>query len=229
MIPLNNRLKTVAQYINHEVLADIGSDHAYLPLYALENNQIKRAVAGEVVKGPFEAAVNNVSKYGVENVIDVRLGNGLEVIQPGEVDVITICGMGGPLIADIIWTGKEKLVNAPRLILQSNIHSEAVRKTLVTIGYEVIAEEIMKDKKHTYEIIVAEKAETFVNYSSKELKFGPILLNNKSEVFIEKWDREYQHLVKVLSTIQNNPVHAEKHKQLTEEILILKEVLGYVD
>lgn len=229
MIPLNNRLKTVAQYINHEVLADIGSDHAYLPLYVLEKKQIKRAVAGEVVKGPFEAAVQNVAKYNATEAIDVRLGNGLEVIKPLEVDVITICGMGGPLIAEIITAGKDKLAHFPRLILQSNIHSEAVRRALVALGYDIIAEEIMKEKKHTYEIIVAEKPEKPVNYTDKELKYGPLLLNNKNDVFFEKWNREYQHLLKVSAAIQNDPVHAEKHVQLKEEISILKEVLGYVD
>ncbi|MFC6117474.1 tRNA (adenine(22)-N(1))-methyltransferase [Macrococcoides bohemicum] len=229
MIPLNKRLKTVARYIQHERLADIGSDHAYLPLYALENNLIKCAVAGEVVAGPFEAAVQNVKKYNASSSIDVRLGNGLEVIKPGEVDVITICGMGGPLIADIITSGKDKLGNHPRLILQSNIHTEAARHALVSLGYEIIAEEIMKEKKHTYEIIVAEYATEQVNYTQKALKFGPILLQNKNEVFVEKWNREYQHLMKVLSAIEHDPIHGQKHEQLKEEISLLREVLGYVD
>lgn len=229
MIPLNQRLKTVAQYIQHERLADIGSDHAYLPLYALENNLIVSAIAGEVVKGPFDAAVQNVKRYHADKSIDVRLGNGLEVIEPGEVDVITICGMGGPLIAEIITAGKDKLINQPRLILQSNIHTEAVRRALVSLHYEIIAEEIIKEKKHTYEIIVAEYANNKVNYTDKEFKFGPFLLHNKNDIFVEKWDREYQHLKQVLSAIAHDPVHAEKHLQLQEEILLLKEVLGYVD
>lgn len=229
MIPLNQRLKTVAQYIQHERLADIGSDHAYLPLYALENNLIVSAIAGEVVKGPFDAAVQNVKRYHADKSIDVRLGNGLEVIEPGEVDVITICGMGGPLIAEIITAGKDKLINQPRLILQSNIHTEAVRRALVSLHYEIIAEDIIKEKKHTYEIIVAEYAKNKVKYTDKEFKFGPFLLHNKNDIFVEKWDREYQHLKQVLSAIAHDPVHAEKHLQLQEEILLLKEVLGYVD
>lgn len=229
MIPLNQRLKTVAQYIQHERLADIGSDHAYLPLYALENNLIVSAIASEVVKGPYDAAVQNVKRYHADKSIDVRLGNGLEVIEPGEVDAITICGMGGPLIAEIITAGKDKLINQPRLILQSNIHTEAVRRALVSLHYEIIAEEIIKEKKHTYEIIVAEYANNKVNYTDKEFKFGPFLLHNKNDIFVEKWDREYQHLKQVLSAIAHDPVHAEKHLQLQKEILLLKEVLGYVD
>lgn len=227
MIPLNNRLKTVAKYIKHQTLADIGSDHAYLPLYALENKLIENAVAGEVVIGPYEAAVENVSKYGASARIDVRLGSGLSVIKSLEVDVITICGMGGPLIAEILTQGKEKLNNFPRLILQSNIHTEAVRETLVKLGYEIIAEEIIKEKKHIYEIIVAEHAEKKFHYNPSELKFGPLLMNNKNDIFYEKWDREYQHLTKVYKKIKDETAHAEKCMQIKKEIMMLKEVLDY--
>ncbi|MGV2875138.1 tRNA (adenine(22)-N(1))-methyltransferase TrmK [Macrococcus capreoli] len=225
MIPLNQRLKTVAQYIQHTSLADIGSDHAYLPLYALEKGLIQRAIAGEVVKGPFDAAVQNVAKYNAQHAIDVRLGNGLEVIERGEVDVITICGMGGPLIAEIITSGKDKLQNYPRLILQSNIHSEAVRSALVTLGYEIIAEEILKEKKHTYEIIVAEKANVPLQYDDKALKFGPLLIREKNDVFKEKWTREYRHLLNVQNAIEHEAQHASKYEQISKEITILKEVL----
>lgn len=229
MIPLNKRLKTVAQYINHERLADIGSDHAYLPLYLLEKNQIKSAVAGEVVQGPYEAAVKNVQKYGAADAIEVRLGNGLAVIETGEVDAITICGMGGPLIAEILTSGQDKLSQFPRLVLQSNIHTEAVRRALITLGYEIIEEEIMKEKQHVYEIIVAEKAQEKILYDATQLKFGPKLLMQKSDVFHEKWNREYQHLIKVYDSIKDEPVHAEKSNQLLTEIKLLKEVLGHAD
>ncbi|MCE4956137.1 tRNA (adenine(22)-N(1))-methyltransferase [Macrococcoides caseolyticum] len=226
MIPINNRLKRVAKYIQHDKLADIGSDHAYLPLYVLERGIIKHAIAGEVVKGPYDAALQNVAKYNAQHAIEVRLGNGLDVIQEHEVDVITICGMGGPLIAEILQNGQEKLKTFPRLILQSNIHSEAVRKRLVSLGYEIIAEEIFKEKKHTYEIIVAEKAVKVITYSAIEYKFGPLLLKEKNDVFKEKWQREYQHLLKVQQTIQHDAQHAQKYQSITNEINLLNEVLN---
>ncbi|MCY1039477.1 tRNA (adenine(22)-N(1))-methyltransferase TrmK, partial [Staphylococcus nepalensis] len=75
MVTLNQRLKKVSTYITGETLVDIGSDHAYLPIYALENNLVKKAIAGEVIKGPFEASVKNVIEHKLSPYIDVRLGD----------------------------------------------------------------------------------------------------------------------------------------------------------
>lgn len=223
---INNRLLTVATYINHERLADIGSDHAYLPIYAVEQGKVKSAVAGEVVKGPFMAAVENVKKYALDSKIDVRLGDGLDVIEPNEVDCITICGMGGPLISEILNKGKEKLTHYPTLILQSNIHTEAVRRRLMALGYMIKDEVIMKERKHVYEIIVAERNNSDIVYNERELKFGPVLLNKKDDVFKEKWLREYHHLKTVYESIKSEERHSEKASQLLNDIETLKEVLN---
>lgn len=223
---INNRLLAVATYINHEKLADIGSDHAYLPIYAIEQGKVKSAVAGEVVKGPFMAAVENVKKYALDSKIDVRLGDGLDVIEQNEVDCITICGMGGPLISEILNNGKGKLTHYPTLILQSNIHTEAVRRRLIALGYMIKDEVIMKERKHVYEIIVAERNDIDVTYNERELKFGPVLLNKKDDVFKEKWLREYHHLKTVYESIKSEERHSEKASQLLNDIETLKEVLN---
>lgn len=223
---INNRLLAVAAYINHEKLADIGSDHAYLPIYAIEQRKVKCAIAGEVVQGPYMAAVENVKKYHLDNKIDVRLGNGLEVIEQNEVDCITICGMGGPLISEILHNGQDKLTNFPTLILQSNIHTEAVRNKLIALGYMIKDEVIMKERKHVYEIIVAERNDTGVTYNDIELKFGPVLLTKKDEVFYEKWLREYHHLTTVYDAIKSEEKHVEKAAEILNDINILQEVLN---
>ena len=81
MIQINQRLKKVSEYIKGDYLADIGSDHAYLPIYAIENNLTARAIAGEVIRGPFDASVKNVRAHGLESVISVVLGDGLTVLK----------------------------------------------------------------------------------------------------------------------------------------------------
>src|SRR5690625_2583408 len=97
---LNQRLKTVAKYISGDALVDIGSDHAYLPIYAINEKIIKSAICGEIARGPYESSVKNVQQNKLTEVIKIRLGDGLSVIrQRDDVDTITICGMGGPLIA----------------------------------------------------------------------------------------------------------------------------------
>lgn len=221
---LGNRLKQVASYVQGETLADIGSDHAYLPIYLIEENKIAEAVAGEVVEGPYQAAKKNVAAHGMSDRIAVRKGSGLEVIEGGEVDCITICGMGGPLIATILLDGREKLISKPRLVLQSNIHTAAVREALQILGYQIIEEAIVKERRHIYEIVVAVAGE--MKLSDNEMKFGPLLMKEKNELFLEKWMREYDHLRRVYDSIKDNPMQPDKAMHLQKDINQLEEVLN---
>src|SRR5699024_12634341 len=112
-LQLSKRLEACASFIqNSRYFADIGSDHADLPAYVCMNNPCLRAIAGEVNQGPLERAEATVQAHQLTNKIDVRLGNGLEVITKHDnIDTITITGMGGTLIKDILTIGKEKLTN----------------------------------------------------------------------------------------------------------------------
>ncbi|WP_143522304.1 class I SAM-dependent methyltransferase, partial [Pseudomonas sp. 2822-17] len=97
-------------------VADIGSDHAYLPVYLIGQGKADFAIAGEVNRGPLQAAENQVKKYGYEEQIKTKLGNGLAVLEGEVVDTVMIAGMGGPLIATILEEGKEHLTYIERLI-----------------------------------------------------------------------------------------------------------------
>ena len=126
---LSKRLLNVAKLVPKGArLADIGSDHAYLPAYLALKGQIEFAVAGEVVKGPFQNAQQVVRAQGLNEQIAVRLADGLAAIEASDqIDTITICGMGGTLICDILEKGKDKLVKHPFLILQPNVGEKNVR------------------------------------------------------------------------------------------------------
>ncbi|WP_204171768.1 tRNA (adenine(22)-N(1))-methyltransferase TrmK [Staphylococcus sp. GDY8P100P] len=225
MIQINQRLKKVSEYIKGDYLADIGSDHAYLPIYAIENNLTARAIAGEVIRGPFDASVKNVRAHGLESVISVELGDGLTVLKTDNaITSITICGMGGPLITKILRAGQEKLTNRPRLILQSNIQSQPIRVLLQQLNYTIVDEVLMTEKGHTYEIIVADYSPEIKNLSLLELKFGPILLSQKSELFYQKWERELTSLEHILTQL-NQTTHRERITEIENEIQMIKEVL----
>ena len=221
MIQINKRLTKVSEYLNHNKLADIGSDHAYLPIYAIQNNLVKEAIAGEVVKGPFLSAQKNTEVHGLSKSIEIKLGDGLEVVN-GTVDVITICGMGGPLIAQILDEGKEKLIHYPDLILQANIHALPIRQVLQKLGYNIEAEQLIKDKKHIYEIIVAKKGK--MQLSENELKFGPKLMIEKDELFYDKWEREIESLENISNQLKNHKDQT-RYNEIQSQIKQIKEVL----
>ncbi|RKQ37810.1 tRNA (adenine(22)-N(1))-methyltransferase [Oceanobacillus halophilus] len=231
-ITLSTRLATVASYIKKGAFfADIGSDHAYLPCYVCMHDDTARAIAGEVNKGPFKSAIETVDTYKLSGVIDVRLGNGLEVISPNEgLDHLIIAGMGGTLIKSILAGGKSKLENMERIIAQPNVDAKSVRKWLRDNHYFISDESIVKENGHIYEIIVADKIMNHLPVDNaptdKELLFGPVLLRNKSKNFFEKWKHEHDKLQRVINQMKNAKVeNKEKIIQFEEELSWMEEVL----
>ena len=226
---LSKRLHTVASFVpTGSVVADIGSDHAYLPCYLLNKKVASRAVAGEIVEGPFQSAKQQVKEDGLEDRIDVRRGSGLSVIDQYEVDVITIAGMGGPLISQILEDGKEKLAGVKRLILQPNISAISIRNWLIENKWKIIDEIILKEDDKIYEVIVAEPSEEKVYLSFEDRLLGPFLSAQKSEVFKQKWQQEYKQWDRILTQINELGKSADldsKKNELMKKMTIVKEVL----
>ncbi|HJV30772.1 MAG TPA: tRNA (adenine(22)-N(1))-methyltransferase TrmK [Bacillales bacterium] len=230
---LSDRLNMVAGFVPKAAkLADIGSDHAYLPCFLAKKGLITFAIAGEVVAGPFESARKQVLEEGLSNVIDVRMGDGLDVLGPGEVECITIAGMGGTLIASILERGKDKLSYVKRLVLQPNISAITIRKWLLDNEWELIEEKILEEDGKIYEVLVAEKGDPMKPYHEKMesgLLLGPFLLQKKEEAFKKKWNLEmmnwhrvYDQLEKASDTIET----AQKKQELWQKINLVKGVLG---
>lgn len=224
---LDERLGTVLKYIKGPRLLDIGSDHAYLPITALKEGIIDGAICGEVVEGPYLASKSNVAAYGYQNAIDVRLGDGLSVVRDDdEIDTVTICGMGGPLIASILESGLREMTIRPKLVLQANTYTYPIRKVLNDDGYRIIDEMIIKDKHHYYEIIVAEYNNgPDISYSHLELTYGPYFLERRDPVFIEKLTRELEHQMRILDSINAHQSQSDKRDVIEAQIQELKGVI----
>ncbi|QLK86058.1 tRNA (adenine(22)-N(1))-methyltransferase TrmK [Staphylococcus sp. 17KM0847] len=224
MIPINQRLQKVSEYIQGQVLADIGSDHAFLPMYCLECGMIQQAIAGEVIVGPYNSAVKSVERHGYQHKVEIRLGDGLTILNPDKdiVDTVTICGMGGPLIARILTEGMAHIPNRPRLVLQSNIQSEPIRHFLQSNGYQIITETLIKERAHIYEIIVADPG--VMSLSAKDFKFGPFLHVTPSDLFYEKWTRELEALEDIKRNL--DPIkHQVRFDEIARQEKEIKEVL----
>ncbi|MCM3743375.1 tRNA (adenine(22)-N(1))-methyltransferase TrmK [Sporosarcina luteola] len=224
---LSKRLTAVASFVEQNAtLADIGSDHAYLPCFLVKAGKISKAIAGEVVKGPYESAIKNVQKKGLTEAITVRMANGLDAIHDSDgVDTVTIAGMGGPLIASILRDGAEKLHSVKRIVTQPNIHAMSIREWAVQNGWKIVDEQILKEDHKIYEIIVLEKGQA--DYSELEMMVGPYLLKEKSEIFIEKWKRESDEWKRVLASLEIAGDTVEINKK-REQLREKNELLGGV-
>ncbi|WP_377888455.1 tRNA (adenine(22)-N(1))-methyltransferase [Alkalihalobacillus sp. R86527] len=231
---LSDRLKMVASYVPaNSSVADIGSDHAYLPCYLMNQQRISYAIAGEVNEGPFQSAVNQVNRSGFSESISVRKGNGLQVVEPGEVDVITIAGMGGQLIRTILLEGIEKLNGVSRLILQPNVAAHLLRQRLAELDWELVDERILEEDKKIYEVLVFDVGNGDNPYRSlsereraKAILVGPKLAKEKNEAFIKKWKHELEKRERILRSMENAEVPSEKEAKVNYEIDIIKEVIS---
>lgn len=220
---ISKRLELVASFVSQgAILLDVGSDHAYLPIELVDRGQIKSAIAGEVVEGPYQSAVKNVEAHGLKEKIQVRLANGLAAFEEtDQVSVITIAGMGGRLIARILEEGLGKLANVERLILQPNNREDDLRIWLQDNDFQIVAESILEEAGKFYEILVVEAGQ--MKLSASDLRFGPFLSKEISPVFVQKWQKEVAKLEVALDQIPEK--NREERQVLAHKIQAIKEVL----
>lgn len=226
---LSARLACVASLVPAGArVADIGSDHAYLPAALVLDGKIDFAIAGEVVKGPYENAVREIKDHQLEGQVIPRLADGLAAIEPADkVDTITIAGMGGSLIASILEKDKNKLTGIKRLVLQPNVGESQLREWLMNNHYQIMTEKIIEEDNHIYEIIVAEPSVVPFRYSKYELDFGPFLLENKGPVFRKKWQEYLQreaHVIDQMQKAQQPPV--KKINEINQFLSQVKEAIA---
>lgn len=150
-IKLNSRLLAVADYITKNAnLADIGTDHAYLPTYLIKSGKINSAIAADINEGPLLTAKETVEKYGISDRVTLCLSNGLDRVDLTSVTDVSIAGMGGELICDIIGRCEALKKNKTNLILQPMTNAEVLREYLSKNGFEILSERAVLDKRFVY-------------------------------------------------------------------------------
>lgn len=185
---INDRLKKIGDLVEtNSFCLDIGCDHAFLDIYLVKKNKNIKAIASDIAEGPLNQARENIKREGLEDKIEVRLGNGLDTYTD-EVNTIIISGMGGRNMIGIFKNNMKVLKNIDTIILSPNNYQIDVKKFLVKNGFYIDDEELVKDKKFIYQIIKFKKGKR--HYSRKEYFFGPVLLQKKGALFEEYYKRE---------------------------------------
>ena len=196
---LSKRLSCAASFVRKgDLIADVGTDHAYLPIYLCVQGMIRGAVVSDINEGPIERATKNIAEFSCQKNIQPVLCDGLSKIGEYSPDSVFILGMGGELIVNIIssaeWV-KEKRV---RLVMQAMTHPEILREYLIKNGFEIIDEAIVEDSK-IYQVTVAEYSGVISDANILELRFGKINLLRRESVLLDALERERKILAKRLA------------------------------
>ena len=185
-IKINDRLLTAVPFVREaKRFADIGTDHAYLPIYLISNGIINSAIAADINQGPLDKANENIIKYGFSNQITTVLCDGLSKIDPDSVDDIAIFGMGGELIIKIIDEATWIKDNNKRLILQPMTHPEKLRQYLAENGFQILGETLSLDRGKIYQTICAQYDGFVREYNDFVLAFGEFILEENNELLME--------------------------------------------
>ena len=215
---LDSRLSEVANLVRENTkFADIGTDHAYLPVFLIENGKINNAIAADLRKGPLENARETDEEHNLTEKIELRLSDGLDNFSDGEVNEIAVAGMGGLLISQFVER-TEWLKNGDiHLILQPMTHEEELRKTLFDNGFIIDTEVVAEDTDKLYIIISAYYYGDATAYTDLDLIVGRLPLNqddlskkylakiytkyNKKLIALKNANRECNDLEKIVGEL----------------------------
>lgn len=246
---MSRRLSALASWVPEGArVADIGTDHALLPVFLAGSGRAASVIAGDVHAGPVEAARRQVRDAGLESIVAVRQGDGLAVVSPGEADTVVIAGMGGSLMVRILEQGREPLQGVHTLILSPHIAEDAVRMWLSDNDYLIDAELLLEEDGVIYTLIRANKVsgealreglarlydQTLLAPALPRLplplmyEMGPYLLREPTDVFMEKWEQELAKKTRVVAQLgyASAPEAAEKAREWEEDIKDVREVLA---
>lgn len=199
---INARLKTIGDLVEKDsICLDVGCDHALLDIYLVHRKANIKTIASDIAQGPLEQAKKNIEREHLEDVIETRLGSGLETYTD-EINTIIISGMGGRNIIGIFKDNIKKLNKVETLIISPNNYQEDVKRFLCKHGFYIQNEEFVKDKKFIYQIIIFKKGKK--RYSKKEYFFGPIFLEKKGPLFREYYERELKSREILISLLPKN-------------------------
>lgn len=224
---LSLRLKTIASMVDKcECVADIGTDHGYIPIYLIKQGVCNRAIASDINKGPVEKAKFNVRIEDLQDKVDCRLGGGLSTLKKGEAQGLVIAGMGGNLIRDIIEENIDIFKEAEFAILQPVQNPEVLREYIYSKGYKIIDEELCIDENKFYEIIKIKYDNNVQSVDSIFYEVGEKLLSKKHPLLKDFIEYKIQRGEKIFHSIKDNTDLAQKRKvELKENIKRLEELL----
>lgn len=185
-IRLDQRLTQIAGLVDYGVVADVGCDHGKLGYYLIGTDRASGVIATDISAPSLAKASELAKENGVSDLMQTRLGNGLEVVDSGEVDTVIIAGLGGDVIANILDVAYRQNKTFSHFILSPNTHAERVRASILQCGHTIVYDEIMECAQKTYTIIKTQIGKSELD--EKQICFGAFYRTNDSFVHFAKKD-----------------------------------------
>ena len=226
MMKLSNRLLSVASFVTSgNRLADVGTDHGYIPIYLMQEGRIPSAIAMDINAGPLERAKEHIEQYGLNDYIETRLSDGVAALSKEEVDSILIAGMGGGLVLHILEAGEEVCQSAKELILQPQSELERVRAWLNIHGYAILEENmVFEDEKYYPMMRVSYQGTCNEEYAMNTLycRYGKALLESKNPVLKQYLEKEKQQYTDIYQGMKQSPITDRVQNRMSEVGEILR-------
>lgn len=214
MIELSKRLQAVADMVSPGMrLADVGTDHGYIPIWLVTSGKIPSAIAMDINEGPLRRAKEHIKECGLEEKIAVRLSDGLKNLKKEEADTVIAAGMGGGLVIRILSEGDGKAKHIREYILQPQSEIGRVREYLQENGYRIVQEDMVLEEGKFYPMMkVVEGSDT--PYTGEELAYGRYLLRTAHPVLKQFLEKEIETLTKILEgLVRQSSVRAEERRE----------------
>ena len=210
----NKRLKTLVDWIDGTILADVGCDHAYVAVDAVRFNKVKKAYACDIAPQPLERAAQTIAQYELEDQVETKLMNGIDQL-PNEVDVVVIAGLGATTIQEIL--NPQYLKEGLRLLLSPHKDVEHLRKDLMEKNIEIVKECIVYDQGHYYPILDCVVSNQDIHYTKKQQFLGVNVI--KDETYKQYISYLYNKMHTILKQIPEgvHPIFSGRIEILKEE------------
>ena len=206
---ISDRLKELSTFVDeNDKLIDIGCDHALLDIYLCDEYKNLKVIASDIHEGALKSAEKNIDKFKMNNRIDLRLGDGLTIVNADEIDTILIAGMGFNTIKRIL-SNDTKMTNVKKIVIQSNTDVVKLRKFVIRLGFKITRELLVKDNDIIYTIIEFKPGSE--KYSYEEIYFGPRILDNKDDIFYEYYSKKLLKYENLLLQIPKYEVRSKLH------------------
>ena len=219
-------MKAVASMVTPgNVLADVGTDHGYVPIALVQRKRIPRAIAMDINKGPLQRACEHIAEFQLDEYIETRLSDGVKKLKVGEVDSILIAGMGGELVIHILTDGMEVCRSAKEIILQPQSELEKVRQFLRERKFKIVDEDMVIEDGKYYPMmkVVPVEEDEFWGIIPEEATracymYGPLLLKNGNPSLRKFLVKQHKQLEKILKELEKQP-ESDKIAKRKQEVL----------